>query len=349
MSKVIKIVLGIVVIAVLALSGIKAVKDAQARDKQIPPAIIYPITVKIIVPEIKKVKLTLPYLAEVYNDKDVVLSSRISSRIKNIKKSGSRVKKGDVVATLDTTTIKGNLSSVNDQIKALSINLQNLELTHKRTLDLLKVQGASIEQSQKEETQLANIKAQIASLQQKHIELKNNLSYAVITSPVDGVIAKVQSTKGSVAMPGKPLASISSKNGFYLLVRVPRDIAIKGVVFNNKDYEVTSLGSTYHGLLEYKVYLNDTNLISGDRVEIDVITYKDNGVLVPFDAILSKEKHNYIIEVKNNKPKVKQITIIQSAQQGVLVDTTVKGLKIVVAKPDILLRLSSGYKLKIEE
>ena len=349
MSKIVKIGVGVVVVAALVVGGIKAVKKAQAEDAKKPLAKIYPIVVRKITPKISEVELTLPYLAEVANDKDVKLSSRIAARIVSIKPSGSSVKKGEVVVKLDTTSIKGALVSIQEQLQAANISLNNLQATHKRTLELLKIQGASIEESQKETGMIANTQAQIASLRQKEIELKNNLSYATISSPVNGVIAKTFSNQGALSAPGKPLVAISSKNGFYLMVRVPSEVTMKGVKLHDKEYSATALGSTFHGLSEYKVYTGDVKLISGDRVEVDVVILKQRALLLPFDAILDKDGKSYVLVIDGTKAKPQEVHILQSAQQGVVIAENLESKNIVVAKPDILLRLSSGYALKVKE
>ena len=349
MNKYIKIGLSIVVIAALGVAGVKKIKEAKEADAAMPKAKIYPIVVSTMTPAIADVKLSLPYLAEVQNDKDVMLSSRIAARIISIKNSGTSVKKGDVIARLDTTSIKSNLKNIQNQISAAKIGLKNLKATHKRTTDLLSVQGASIEQSQKESTMIATIEAKIAGLKQKEIELNNNLSYAVITSPVNGVIAKSMGSDGSMSMPGKPLAKISSKNGFYLMVRVPTNINIKGVSFNGKDFTATALGSTFNGLAEYKVYTGNSKLTSGDRVEVDVIIYNDKGLLLPFDAILNRDGKSYVLVVNGKRADAKEVHILESAEQGVMVSENFDNEKIVIAKSDILLKLTSGYALQVKE
>jgi multidrug efflux pump subunit AcrA (membrane-fusion protein) len=349
MNKYIKITIGVVVVAGLAVTGIKKVKEARAYDANLSQAKIYPIMVSALTPKQSNVTLTLPYLAEVKNDKDVKLSSRIAARILYIKPSGSHVKKGEVVVKLDITNIKSSLASLEDQLNATKIALKNIQATHARTLELLKVQGASIEESQKEESLIANTKAQLGSLKQKEIELKNNLSYATITAPVSGTISKTFANKGAVSTPMKPLVAISSTNGFYLLVRVPRETAIQGVEFEGNYYPATALGSTFHGLAEYKVYTGKTELTTGDKVEVSVVVFKQKATLLPFDAILNREGKSYVLVIDKNRATPQEVQIIKSAQQGIVIAQKLTGKRIVVAKPDILLRLVSGYALRVEE
>ncbi len=349
MKKLLKVLVLLVVIALLVIGGVKLIKKAKAKEASLKPPKIYPVVVSKMTPKIDNVRLTLPYLAVVGNDKDVILSSRIAARVLYIVNSGKRVKKGDIVVKLDTTDIKSSILSTKNKIKAAKTNLKNLLKTHKRTLELLKVKGASIEQSEKEESLIANIKANLQSLKDKLKALENSLTYATIKSPVDGIVAKQFVSKGALSAPGRSLLKISAKNGFYLLVRAPANTPIKGVIFNNKEYKAIDLGSTFHSLKEYKVYVDDNRLVSGDRVEVEVVTYEGKGIVLPFDGVLNLNGKSYVLKIDGNRAEPKEIHIAQSAEQGILVNENIENSNIVVAKPDIMLRLLSGYPLKVKE
>ena len=349
MNKYIKITLSVVVAAGLVAGGAKALKNAKAKDAAESVAKVYPIVAQTLKVESSNVELTLPYLAQVANDKDVKLAPRIAARVLKITTSGTKVKKGDIVARLDTTNIKSTIESLKNQIQAAKIAVENLQKTHKRTLELLDIQGASIEQSQKESTLLAGAESKLNALKQKEIALKNNLSYAAIVSPVDGVISKTFVNQGSLSAPGHPLVAISSKNGFYLMLRVPTDLNVAGVKFDSKTYSATPLGSTFHGLAEYKVYTSNSNLISGDRVEVDVVVYNQKGLKLPFDAVLNRNGKSYVLLVEGTKTRAKEVHILQSAEQGLVISDDLEGKKVVIAKPDILLKLLSGFALSIKE
>jgi len=344
-----KFIIFIAVVAGLAFLGIKKVKEARAKDASTPKAVVYPIVASTISPKISNVKLTLPYLAEVDNDNDVQIASRVAARVERIKKTGEQVIKGEIVVRLDTTSTRSAINEIKSQIRASKVTLANLEATHRRTLKLLKVQGASIEQSQRESSQIASIKEKINALREKIVSLKNNLSYATITSPVDGVVSKSFVSQGAISSPGKPLLSIRSKNGFYLKVRVPSETKIKGVILNHKFYSATPLNSTFHGLNEYKVYTNDNSLVTGDRVQVDVVVFNQQATLLPFDAILNRDGKSFVLVANGNRAKPQEVHILKSAEQGVAISDNLEGKKIVVAKPDILLKLTSGYALKVEE
>ncbi len=337
MKKGLKIGIALAVVAVLVIGGVRLVKAKRAQEANEVPAKVYPIVVKSMVPKKGVVKLTLPYLAEAHNEKDVTLSSRIASRVEQIVKSGTLVKKGQVVATLDTTDLTAN-------IEALKVSLANALKSHARTKALYRVKGASIEQLQKEQSQIASLRAKLKAAQ-------NQLSYATITSPIDGTVAKTMAAVGDVTMPGKPLLQISADTGFSLLVRTPQDITPKAVFFAGKEYVLHPLGSTLRGLKEYKAFVNDIQgLSSGERVEVNVVVFEaDSAVMLPFDGLLDRNGRTFVLEAEKNHAKAIPVHIVQSGEQGVVVKEPLEGKKLIVAKPDILLKLTSGYALKVKE
>jgi len=325
----------ILVIAVLVIGGILLIKAKKGKEAQIPVAKVYPMVVKAIQVAPKEVKLTLPYLSLVENDENVMLTSRMSARVLMIKKSGQVVHKGDLLATLDTEELTAN-------IEAVKISLKNLLNTHQRTQALYKVKGASIEQLQKEESNIASLKSKLKALQ-------SQMSYTTLLSPVNGVIAKTFATQGSIAMPGKPLINISATEGFSLRERLPDDITPKSIIYNNKTYPIQALGSTFHGLNEYKSYVSGIHLSAGETVDISVVVFEGIGTKLPFDAILNKNGKSYVLLVKDHIAHAKEIHIAAKGEQGVVIKEDLRNEKIIVAKQDILLKLLTGITIKVEE
>lgn len=339
-----------VVIIVLIAMGIIAVKKAKNRDTDTPVAKTYDVVVSTREITKQPVKLTLPYLAVSMNDKDVRLSSKIPARVNFIKASGSKVKRGEVIAKLDNTAIQGNIKSAKAQLESIKVAIKNMEATHKRTLELLAVEGASIEQSQKEESKLSELNSKKEALTQKLNELNNMLSYAIIKSPVDGNISKTMVNAGDMAMPGHPIANIQAENGFYLLVRVPSDLKISAVEYNNRYFDAIPLNSTFHGLVEYKAYTDVPDLTSGDRVEVNVVVFNGNAILLPFDAVINRDGKSYVLVRNDNKAVAREVNIIESGEQGIVIgNNELAGKEIVVAKQDILLKLLTGVSLKVKE
>ena len=345
-----KTIIWIVVVVVLLIGGVLVIKNAQKRDAAFPIAKTYSIMVNTMKPEVKEVKLTLPYLAIVQNDDDVILASKIAARIEYVKPSGTNVSKGEVIARLDNTSIESGILSIKSQIAAANTGLKNLQSTHKRTLELLAVKGASIEQSEMEESRIAETESKIEALSQSLSDLDNNRSYATIKAPASGMISKTMLNAGDMSMPGQPIAVISAKSGSYLKLSVPADLKVYGVSRDNKSYQVIPLNSTFNSLAEYKILISGLDLMSGERVEVNVEVFNGKAVKLPFDAILNRNGKSYVFVKDNDKAIATEVNIIQSGEDGAVVSNNeLAGKEVVVEKQDVLLKLLTGVSLKTKE
>jgi len=338
-----------IVVLVIIIAGVALIKIRKSNENKLPIAKSYAMVVSTIKPNLSEVQLTLPYIGLIENDADVILSTKIAERVKYLKTSGSKVEKGDIIARLDETDIQSSINSVEAQINAIITALKNLQSTHKRTLELLAMKGASIEQSQAEESKIAGLEAQLKSLKQKSNEANNLLSYAVITAPVSGTLSKTMVNTGDVAMPGHPVATISAGNGYFLLVRVPSDLTVSAVKYKGQQYDAIPLNSTFNGLAEYKVNLSGQNLTTGSREQADVVIFDGEGINLPHDAILNRNGKTYVMIVNGEKAELQEVNILQSGEDGLVVDNKdLLNKQLVVAKQDVLLRLASGSLLKIK-
>ncbi len=348
----------LVIIAAAVMGGKKLIKEKRAKEEKTPLPIAYEMNVKVMNVKNKKTTLTLPYLALTKSNDDVKISSRVSARIKQIVKSGVLVTKGEDIVRIDNKelitqleSLNLNIHSINSQLTAKRVALKNLEATHKRTEELLKVKGASKEEFDAEVTGIEAVKSAIDTLRYKIKELnanrasiKNMLSYTTIKAPVSGVVTRLANV-GDIAMMGKPLISISAKSNSYLLVRLPAQTKAKAIIYNGKTYKLSPLNTTYNGLLEYLANINES-LASNQTVNIDVVIFSGTGFKLPHDAILNRNGKSYILTLVANKAIPKEVKIVANGEQGVIVEGVNAKEKIIVAKQDILLKLLSGIKVR---
>ncbi len=360
MKKVVKIFIFLVVVALLIVGAVRLIKKKKAEEAALPIAKQYAVVVETITPKPQELKLGVDYLALVQNDKSVTISSKFLARVLEVAKEGSVVHKGQIVARLDDTPVRSKLEatqaqilSLQEQIGATKKILANWLRIHARTKKLLAVKGASIEQYEKEENQIESTKAKIASLRSRLVtlkaqkkELQNDLSYALLRSPVDGVVAKRMLSVGDLAMPGRAIFRINTKEGNYLLVRLPKNIKGLSLVYKAKEYPLRPLRSTLNSLQEYRADVSDPELVEGERVKTRVITFKSKGIILPQDAILDRNGRSYVLIAHGNHASALPVHILASSEEGVVVQEDLSGKKVVVAKPDILLKLLSGIELK---
>jgi len=354
MKKALKILIFLLILATLVAGAIHLVKKRRAQEAKNPPAKEYAVVIETLKARAEKVTLSVPSIALTRNDNDAVLASKVSARVLQVVKSGTSVKKGDLIVRLDDTAIKAQLASVlhaiesaKAQLDAAMLNLKNLETIHRHSAELLKIHGVSQEQFDAEQVkidaakaQVAGIQAQIAKLEAEKATLENQLSYTQITAPVDGIVSAAMVSVGDLATPGKPLVKIAASRGTWLLVRLPG--GAKKIRFQGKEYPLKPLHSTFNGLNEYRADI-DRYIPAGNRVECQVVTYQGEAVLLPFDTLLNREGKNWLFLYEKGKVRPVRAPILATGEQGITLDPAMAGKEIVEAKPDILLRLLGGY------
>jgi len=138
---------------------------------------------------------------------------------------------------------------------------------------------------------------------------------------------------------------LTAKAKSYLIVRLPN--SAKALKFDGKEYPLSSLNTTFNGLNEFRADI-DKFVPAGQRVDASVILFKGKAIKLPLDAILNRDGKNYVLELNGKKVKPIEVNIVNSAQEGAVVSNNLEGKTIVVAKPDILLRLISGYPVIVK-
>ncbi len=356
MKKIILIILAVLLIG----GGIMVLKKKKMAMSKIPAMKVYQQVVTTTPIRHTNIILTLPALAEVHSDQDVILSSKLASRITSMVTGGDQVKKGQIVVTLDHVELNAKkedivlqILSLDAEISARQVALNTALASHKRTKTLLDARGASVEEYDSEQSKIASLNAGLQGLQakkgileQSQKELENLFSYAVITSPIDGIVSSTSANVGVIAMPGKPLLTIQADNGKYLLIRSADDIHPQNVLFENQSYPLVALNHTFRGLDEYRTDVK-TSSSSGERLPVRLVIFQGNGSMIPPAAVLQKEAQTFCFVPDGNKPRPVPVTIVASGSEGMVV----KGLdadKVIVAKPDILLKLLAGVAIHVQ-
>jgi hypothetical protein len=88
--------------------------------------------------------------------------------------------------------------------------------------------------------------------------------------------------------------------------------------------------------------------LPGELIKVKVVTYRGKGSLLPFSAILSINGKSYIFPVKNGKVEVKRVKIVATGTEGVVISPSTSS-PLLVAPPDILLKVKGGYPVVVEK
>ncbi len=358
--KLFKWLIVLVAVAALVLAGKKVIHNKKAALAKIPTAKVYGIVAPTQVARQSVIQLTVPYLAEVQSDSDVEIASKVTSRVEMIVSSGTRVKRGEVIVRLDAAELLAKkkalqlkIAEVKDQIRAKNAELKNLKRVHEHTGELLASQviprdkydteAANIESLQ---ATIAGMRKRVAALEQNIREIEDSLTYTRIKAPMDGVVSKTYVAQGGMAGGGKPLLSLSGGDSKRLVVRVPDDVKPKALLMKGAEQPcpLLPLNSTFNGLDEYSCQMR-TDLAAGNRVEVRLLVFSGEGILLPFNAVLEINGKQDVLVVQGDKATPKSVQVKAEGSQGLVVQGLEVGDEYVVAKPDILLKLLTGVSI----
>lgn len=353
-----KTIVSLIVAVVVIIAGAWLIKAKKAAMESVPPAKTYGMVVPVKTASLSKVTLTVPYLAEVKSDTDVKIASKVTSRVEKIIPSGTRVRKGDLLVRLDSGELQAKkeglqlkIKEVNNQIRAKQADLESVQHTHKRNRKLLDIQAVSREQFESESSKIESLKATIAGMKNnaealaKNIEeIEDTLSYTTIKSPMDGIVSETYVAEGGISAGGKPLLSLSGGDHKRLIVRVSDNVKPTALIQSGEPCPLVSLNSTYKGLDEYSCNTR-TDLAAGNRVEVKLVVYQGETILLPSNAVLQRGGSQVVLVVKGDQAMPKPVTILAEGSEGLVVEGVVPGDEYVIAKPDVLLKLLTGVSV----
>lgn len=340
-----KKIISILLILILVVGAVALLKKRKKQLTQAPPAAVLPVVVDTLTLQRTLVTLTLPAMGVVASDLSSTLSTKISGRVVHLyKQEGDVVQKGDQLAKIDARDLVAKQEALHSRLDGLEYDITVQRDSHQRTLELLKIGGASLEQSQKEEASIANIEKSKEALVQNIQEVEALKSYATINAPICGTVSKRMVQVGDLATPGKPLFRISACSGQYLNLSLPNNLKPDKILFQKSELALlTKNEASSTGLAQFLSPLpKDAGVVEGQYLNIRVVTYQDNDILVPIDGLLSVGDDSFVFIREQDKTIKTRVEIIARGSEGVVVRPDLAGRKIILAKPDILLRASSG-------
>ena len=251
MGKFLKILIGLLIVALLVVGGIRLLKmrKAQLTNLPTPERPVYVVKGAIVKKGVVLEKAK--YLGKIVPENEVSVSTKFAGNIEKVYvNEGDKVKKGQLIAKLDDNPIqlaiqnlKINKEALQNQLKSLEAQLESaranyefIKTNFERDKKLYEGKAISEIQFLQSKTQLDTAKAKIGTLKaniealknkiasiDKQIEIKkDDLKYLDIYSNVDGVVEKVFLREGNLALLGKPILKLQSSK-YKILVSFPKE------------------------------------------------------------------------------------------------------------------------------
>lgn len=250
---------------------------------------------------------------------------------------GSSVKKGSLLAKLDTVDLEISLSS------ALN-GMQSAKLTHNQAIlnynnaksnyDRMKTlyNDGAISQQQLEQAQLTynlandSLNAPIEAIAQNQIDnIRNQISNATITSPIAGEVATRSIDPGEMATPSQPILSIVNIDTVFVEGTVAEDDVALVKEGQKVTVKIDAAGGAFEGIVKLlspvansqtkgypvKIEIKNTNhkMKPGMFAEIQLVT-KDqkDAIVIPKDVLVTRGSDKIIYIVNNGIAEERTVT-----------------------------------------
>jgi len=225
MKKIILYLIAILIIGALILAGVKLRHQRQQELAALPAAQPAPWAVQTAPVRSGRATRGFPALALVKGVNEADVSPRLGGIILMMgPREGTRVKKGELLARIDTKELKDKLASLQAQLAGARADAERKDRDTKRALELLKQHSMSESLADQTQSDARAAREKVNSLIKQISAERTRLDYAVITAPFDGVISARLADPGDLATVGKPIYRLIATQGGRLEVRLPADV-----------------------------------------------------------------------------------------------------------------------------
>jgi len=243
--------------------------------------------------------------------------------------TGDVVQTGTVLAVLDDELIRSQLSLA----EAAQVKVRN---DLKKYEDLLKDDAISTQQVEEARLGLKKAETDVASL-------RKQLDFASIKAPIQGTITKRLIEKGSLVMPGTPVAEIVDISRLKFIANVAESEAVQ----INRGQKVTLISSLFPGItypgtvvsigvkaddakrfpVEIELVNNPKHPLKAGMFGTSVFNFGSDreSLMIPRHAIVGSIKNPRVYVVEGDKARLTEIRIGAATDQDVEV---LEGLKV---------------------
>ena len=192
-----------------------------------------------------------PVAASVTAKFATVISSRILSRIESISvRSGDLVKKGEVLVELEKRDLKSKVLQTTEQVKGVQARYNESKQNFERAKDLYKKELTSEFNLDKTRANFQSVSAELTAIKQQLSQAKTTLSYATLTSPIDGRVVDRFAEPGNTAQPGLKLLSLYNPAALRVEAQVREKLALTLETGQKIQVELPSINKTIEGEIE---------------------------------------------------------------------------------------------------
>ena len=355
--------LNVITIGLCLFMGMTSCKQQTAQQ---PMASTYPLMT--LAPEDRT--LTVSYTAVIEGKQDVEIRPQVSGFVTDVLvKEGAKVRKGETLFIIDTIPYAATYQQAKAAVATAEAQMATARLTLEGDEELYREKVISDFQLQTTRNTYNTAVAALAQARAQEASAANNLSFAKVTSPVDGVAGMTSVRVGALvsASMAEPLINVTDNSQMYVYFSLPEK-EVLGLTrqYGSIDktlaaYPAVSLtlnaGSVYEeegeidvisrmvdkatGTVSLRaVFSNpDGRLMSGGSANINIPYTRTGVIVIPQEATFEIQDKIFTYKVVDGKAASTQIKVfkINNGREYIVEEGLNEG-DVIVAKGAGLLR-----------
>lgn len=206
---------GLVRAAAVALfaAGATAGAEVPAKPSTVPSATV----------ELREVDDVYAADAVIESLHQATVSSQIAGQLTRLHvDAGDRVKRGQLLARVDTRETDAQLASAQAQVAQAESALVQAQLDHDRTAALVKQNFLSQAALDKAEADLKTARAALTAARAGTSQASAARSFAELRAPIDGVVTRRLMERGELATPGRGVVEIHDPTALRAVGTIPQ-------------------------------------------------------------------------------------------------------------------------------
>ena len=240
-----KVGLSLIIAAAIGLAGCG--QDAEPTAVENTAKTVAADVVKVSLGEVP-LKAVVP--GSVVPDQRAQIASRIMGYIENLKiEVGDKVERGDLLFSIDSGDINSKIQQAQSGYQQAVAALEDAEADYQRFTKLYKDGAVSKQQYDKIRLQYSVSQENLSAARAGLNQARDQLNYANVKAPFDGVIVQKMATAGSLAAPGNPVVVMENLSSLSVQTQVSNDLYAALRIGDKAQVKVEGIDKPFEGTI----------------------------------------------------------------------------------------------------
>ncbi len=263
---------------------------------------------------------------------DARVAGEIGGRVTEVLEVGTRVRRGDALAKLDTTALVLREREALAAMRKVEAQLEYSRKQEQRYETLLRRSGISGAQRDEVRSARAMQEQELASARVALEQARYQLRHATVRAPFDGVVADRLVQRGEYLAVGAPVARLVNTGALEVRARAPVELAarlragmplslrIDDTLVEQPLIALVPVGDEASRQLELRVAFEDDDLPIGTAVQVGLPSAAPRrAIAVPRDALVLRKDGSYVMRV-NAGDTAERVTVETGAAHNGLIE-----------------------------